>query len=177
MGIICVNRSGKEFPVLQSRPFDSPVLGTLRPNEVFTWLYDFSGNSEEIGLQYHCIYFRGSDGHFHEGWVNTVGAGSAITSITNCSLYDVDMGDGSGTVSVFQSRFAVDFYTPSGSYVNTIPAGYFISTKDGLAGESHKTWMHIHSYGESGPKFVDGFINIGFTSMMFESFPLIGTLK
>ena len=123
------------------------------------------------------IYFRGSDGHFHEGWVNTVGAGSAITSITNCSLYDVDMGDGSGTVSVFQSRFAVDFYTPSGSYVDTIPAGYFISTKDGLAGESHKTWMHIHSYGESGPKFVDGFINIGFTSMMFESFPLIGTLK
>lgn len=43
MGTVCVNRSGRSWPVTRTNG-GSDVIAYLNPNDVFSWTHGFNGN-------------------------------------------------------------------------------------------------------------------------------------
>ncbi len=172
----CVNRSGKSLTVTLTNG-GSQVIGTITPNEVYMWLESWNGNVVE-GADYQAIYFKAADGTFKNGWVNGITGTRAMTRLTECSLYDIDIL-GTGVQSVFRTRRAVDKYSTSGNKIGTIPANSFVSTENATCGSTNHKLMHIASWGEDGsdPTLCNMFIDPTEAGMAFSSFALEGELN
>ena len=156
----------------------SDVIGTIRPNEVFIWTHGWNGN-EAAGSDFQGISFKNSSNIFVNGWLNGATDIGGLTPLTKCSLYDLDLGLGHGVESIFQTRIAVSKFNTSGKQIGTLPANYFVVTKNGTCGATNKKLMHISACGapDNGPEECDCFINVCSTSMLFNSFALKGQLR
>lgn len=176
MAHFCINRSGRNLTVTRVNNGEG-VIGTIKPNEVFVWLYSWSGN-EGGGADSQGVFFMNNTS-FETGWINGATSIGGITPLTRCSLYDIEMGMGTGVESIFQTRYKVNRYDTNGNYVGTLPANTYISTKSGTSGETNHKIMHISSFGEdgSGPTPCNSFIDITAAGMQFASFALKGTLR
>lgn len=176
MGTICINRSGKALAVTAGPGVGTGDLGTLRPNEVYTWLGAWPGNG--YGYEYQLIYFKTSNGQFKEGYIMTAGLGSAVTPITDCCLFKVLLQDGSKkNTHAFDLRRPVNMYDSSGNFIRTVPSNTYIFTNNGLAGQTHKSWMYIDLICDPEPVDANAFIDIGNGSLLFNECPLVGKLN
>lgn len=175
MGTICINRSGQELTVTTGPGVNYGSLGTLKPNEVFTWLGAWPGNG--WGYEYQNICFKAEDGVLREGYIMTADLGSAITPITACNLFEVTLNADGKKTYAFNLRHPVNMYSTSGEYIRTLAAETLVFTNSGVAGASNKDWMYIDYYGGLQMWAADAFIDIGNTSMLFDECPLVGTLR
>lgn len=177
MAHFCINRTGRTLEVKTSPGINSGVAGRISPNEVFIWEHGFNGN-DGVNIDFQGVYFH-EGGTFVHGWLDGESNTGAMTKLTQCSLYDLDPGFGNGVESIFQTRFPVNRYKTDGTYVGTLPANTFVTTKNGTCGANNLKLMHITSYGldGEGPTMCPSFINLCAGEMQFDRFALKGTLR
>ena len=177
MGYYCINRSGKTLSVTQSNTGGN-VVGTIAPNEVFMYVSGWNGNVAE-GADSHIIRFQKSSNVFETGWLNGATHIRGLTPLTECSLYNLDIGFGHGIESIFQTRRTLKRYDKAGKYIALLPVNSFVVTKNATCGNSNYRYMSISAYGIDGgdPIPFDGFIDVCTGDMSFNNFALKGTLR
>lgn len=171
MGRICVNRSGRSWSVTETNA-GGAVIGTIEPNEVFTWVAAWPGNEAGQSDEQR-IYFRNSSGVLKYGWINNASAYNTFTSLSNFGKFNANLNN--KNCAVFRTRRTVKVYDTAGNpyrvrnpinsseyLINgSLSANSYVATSDATCGATHPGWMYVECFGPNDPSFGPGFVDIG----------------
>lgn len=184
MGIVKINRTGTQVPIYHSNALTGQV-GTLYPNEMFTWLSEWSG-SRAGGFYAQSILFRNSSGTTESGWISATQS-EPILAHNICSLPKFTKSINGKTYYGFKMRRTEELYNSSARKLSfSATAGRHILCESSTSGATHPNWLAIR-YLETGigtnqyTEIVPGasaFVDLGYDkgSMFNSDCSLIGSL-
>lgn len=186
MGIVKVNRTSDKIKVYNSTAL-STQIGTIYPNEVFTWVEEWNGTAGS-GFPLQRICFRDSNGNVQKnGWISYEQTDKCLeTNLTKLAKFQKVING--TTYYGFKMRRTEELYDGSGNKLST--SAYInrhILCKSSTSGQSHTDWLAVY-YIESGVgtnvynKIMSGnsaaFVDMGYDkgSTLTSNFSLIGSI-
>lgn len=185
MGIVKVNKTDKKISIFDAVGSTGNIIGTLYPNEVFTWINEWNG-TEASGYPSQQILFRNSSGTISRGWIH-IAQGEPGMDKNICGLAKFTKIINGKTYYGFEMRRSEELYNTSARMLNiSAGAGMRILCESSTSGATHPEWLAVH-YIETGKGTGEyrqvvpqsyGFVDIGYDkgSTFTSNCSLIGSL-
>ena len=184
MGIVKVNRTNTRIPVYEGSN-GSGKIGTIYPNEVFTWIEEWNGSAAS-GFYSQRICFRNSAGEVDWGWV-LLSQNDDELATNICELPYSRVQDGGVNYYCFKMRRTEELYDGNAQPLNKKAyAGRRILCKSSTSGAVNTNWLAVYkletAVGSGDYDFINGgnvaFVDMGYDqgSTFTSDFSLIGSL-
>ncbi len=184
MGIVKVNRSGRNYNVYASNEYGAEKIGTIYSNEVFTWRSAFPGNGEG-GYYAWEIEFQSTKGYKERGIIYCLENEPVFTNITAVAKFTKVING--VTYYAFKMRRNAQLFNGNGQYLEKdAMKDRHILCKSSTSGQTNGDYLQVF-YLESGVgtgvyneilpgtyAFVD--MDYGSGTMMNSNFNLIGSI-
>ena len=184
MGIVKVNRTNRQVKIYEAVDMVKQI-GTLYPNEVFTWVEEWAGSAaSDYGMQRIC--FRNRAGEAYWGWI-PVNGNDAVIATNICSLPYCKQVINGKTYYGLKMRRTEELYDGSANLISKKAyAGRIILCDSSTSGRVNNHWLncqYLETSAGSGRyaeiiSGKDAFVDLGYDqgSTFTSNSSLIGSL-
>lgn len=141
MGIVKVNRSGKQIPIYADTACSNKI-GTLYPNELFVWVNEWNG-SASTGYYLQWIRFKNSAGVPTGGWIPLSQSESGMDA-NICKFPQFTQVKNGTTYYAFKMRRDEELFDTSGNQIGIIETGRTIWCKSSTSGSKYPERLAVH---------------------------------